>query len=770
MVSEESQAFAVPARFVAGSRVAGYLIEEQIGQGGMAVVFRAHDDRLDRTVALKVLAPALAADEAFRQRFIRESRAAAAVDDPHIIPVFEAGESSGVLFIAMRFVRGGDVRSLIAEAGLPPVDRVTDVVAQAASALDAAHSRGLVHRDVKPANMLLDGGQDRSDHVYLSDFGLSKFALQTTGLTDTGTFLGTLDYIAPEQIEGRTVDGKADQYSLACAAFELFSGTPPFHRPEAMAVMHAQLAVPPPPLTERRPDLPLAVNQVFARALAKQAADRYPTCRQFAAALRQALALGRVEEAGVAGHPPTQAVVMSAGSLPAGANTAATQAATPPQPVPFQPAALMQPGLATPPQPVPFQPAVSVPGAERSRSRVNPMLLVGASVVLAAGIVAAAIIFRSPVSTPSTLGGPSSSPSGSPSGSVSPHQTRPSTSPAGHSSTAGTGGGSGQVSQVSSSPAGFRFGSVFSPGAQGSMTSVSWSPTGSLVATSDKNGSTYVWDVSAGRQAAPPFGGPAGAFTTAFSPDGTELATGYSNGTTYIWSYKTGRLLASLRDPGSASGKEVDSVAFSPNGRTLATGDGNGYIDVWNVSSGGKLLTSLADPAGAGVFSVAFSSRGTLATGDYDGNVNIWDLASGASTATFALPGGSCPSTICAAVSALAFSGDGRVLAAGNESGSAELWNLAAGTGSLINPPVAAAGKSIWAFSFGGSGLLAMADANGHAYLYRLAGGGLTASIAGSLTDPDSGSDGIGSLAFSADGRYLVTGDTNGNAYLWHTG
>src|SRR5262249_12669637 len=162
--------------FAPGTRVAGYLLEEQIGQGGMAVVFRAHDERLDRTVALKILAPALAADEAFTQRFMRESRAAAAVDDPHIIPGFEAGEAGGVRVIALRCGRRGAVRSLVAAPGPMPPGRVAELISQVASALDAAHSRGLVHRDVKPANMLLDAssGVGRRDHIYLSDFGLSK--------------------------------------------------------------------------------------------------------------------------------------------------------------------------------------------------------------------------------------------------------------------------------------------------------------------------------------------------------------------------------------------------------------------------------------------------------------------------------------------------------------------------------------------------------------------------------------------------------------------
>ncbi len=279
--------------FAPGSRIASYLLEQRIGQGGMAVVFRAHDERLDRTVALKILAPDLAEDEVFRQRFIRESRAAAATDDPHIIPVFEAGEASGALFIAMRFVRGGDVRSLLGRLGPLPPGRVAEIISQVASALDAAHARGLVHRDVKPANMLLDGssGEGRPVHVYLSDFGLSKGALQSSGLTGKGTFLGTLDYISPEQIEGKLVDGRADQYALACAAFEILTGTPPFRRDEATATMYAQLSEPPPALSSYRAGLPAAVDAVFVKALAKAPDDRFDRCRDFAEALRAALGL-----------------------------------------------------------------------------------------------------------------------------------------------------------------------------------------------------------------------------------------------------------------------------------------------------------------------------------------------------------------------------------------------------------------------------------------------------------------------------------------------
>jgi predicted ATPase/class 3 adenylate cyclase len=293
----------------AGSRVAGYLLEEQVGEGGMAVVFRARDERLGRVVAVKVLAPGLASDAEFRARFLRESRAAAAVDDPHIIPVFEAGEAGGVLFLAMRYAPGADVRTLVKREGPLPSGRAAGIISAVASALDAAHAAGLVHRDVKPANMLLDAWAGRPDHVYLSDFGLSK-PITGPGLTRTGQFLGTLDYVAPEQLQGGEVDGRADQYALGCAAFELLAGVPPFHREGAVAVLYEH-ASEPPPLSSWRPELPRVADAVLARALAKAAGDRYGSCREFADALRAALGLPPYAQAGgeVGGQAGSQTVI-----------------------------------------------------------------------------------------------------------------------------------------------------------------------------------------------------------------------------------------------------------------------------------------------------------------------------------------------------------------------------------------------------------------------------------------------------------------------------
>jgi serine/threonine protein kinase len=346
-----AQQYGMMARLVPGSQLAGYVIEEQVGAGGMAVVFRARDGVLGRLAALKILSPALAADQEFRARFLRESRAVASVEEPHIIPVYGAGEVDGVLYIATKFVPGGDLADVLERAGgaLDP-GRAVAFIEQVASALDAAHAAGLVHRDVKPGNVLVDMVPGRGEHAYLSDFGLSKRATAASGLTATGTFLGTPDYCAPEQIRGLPVDGRGDQYSLACMAFALLTGNVPFRRQESMATLFAHLNDPVPPLSAYRSDLPSATDTVLARGLAKEPQDRYGRCGEFAAALRDSLtgashyapaAQTRLESAPRASRPPhvPETAVWSGTAAPHAAPRAAaapaasqrTWAAQPPQ-------------------------------------------------------------------------------------------------------------------------------------------------------------------------------------------------------------------------------------------------------------------------------------------------------------------------------------------------------------------------------------------------------------------------------------------------------
>jgi Protein kinase domain/PASTA domain len=283
------QAFHWPHRLGPGSEVAGYRIEQQIGAGGMAIVFRARDQRLGRLVALKVLAPALAADEEFRARFIREWRAATAVEHPHIVPIYAADAADDILYIAMRMVNGGDLGQVVRRDGPLSPGRAAAFISAVGSALDAAHSVGLLHRDVKPGNILVDSAAGMPDHAYLSDFGLSKGASSSAALTGAGQFVGTAHYAAPEQISGERVDARADQYALACVAYELLTGGVPFERDHWQSVLLAHLSHHPPAVTPQRPDLPAPVDYVIAKGMAKSPGDRYQSCGEFAASLRAVL-------------------------------------------------------------------------------------------------------------------------------------------------------------------------------------------------------------------------------------------------------------------------------------------------------------------------------------------------------------------------------------------------------------------------------------------------------------------------------------------------
>ncbi|MFP3989578.1 serine/threonine-protein kinase [Streptomyces sp. E11-3] len=306
---DPSIAYGRPSELI-GQRIAGYLVEREIGRGGMAVVYRARDLRLERTVALKLLAPELARNDTFRKRFTHESQVAAAIDHPHIVPVFAAGETDGILYIAMRYVPGQDLRVLLDRQGPLSAETAGRIATQVASALDAAHAHELVHRDVKPGNILIAAGtdSDHPEHVYLTDFGLTKKSLSLTGLTTVGQFVGTLDYVAPEQISGRPVDGRCDVYSLGCVVYETMAGAPPFQRDDDLALLWAHQYDPPPPLTTRRPDLPAALDDVLAKALAKTPDERYGSCLEFVSDLRSAAAqkprTAQVDLAG--GHAPTR--------------------------------------------------------------------------------------------------------------------------------------------------------------------------------------------------------------------------------------------------------------------------------------------------------------------------------------------------------------------------------------------------------------------------------------------------------------------------------
>ncbi|MDP9491153.1 MAG: serine/threonine-protein kinase [Actinomycetota bacterium] len=267
-----------------GTKLAAYELQEIVARGGMGVVYRAQHVHLRRPAAVKLLLPEIAQDDDFRRRFLRESQIAASLQHPNVVTVYDAGEADGLLYIAMQYIEGTDLATLLEEEGSLESGRALSIVGQVAAALDAAHALGLVHRDVKPANVLLDG-----DHAFLTDFGLSKPASSQTNLTAKGQFVGTIAYMAPEQIKGAAVDPRTDVYALGCVLYHCLAGGVPYARDSDVAVIFAHMEERPELLSSPGSGLPQALDAVIAKALAKRAEDRYETCTRLVEAARNAL-------------------------------------------------------------------------------------------------------------------------------------------------------------------------------------------------------------------------------------------------------------------------------------------------------------------------------------------------------------------------------------------------------------------------------------------------------------------------------------------------
>jgi hypothetical protein len=694
-----------------GSQVAGYLLERQIGTGGMAVVYQARDVRLGRLVALKVMAPALAGDETFRLRFVREAQTAAAVDHPHIIPVYEAGEAGGILFIAMRFVGGGDLRSQLRREGPLTPDRVMAAIAAVASALDAAHAAGLVHRDVKPANMLRDTRLGRPDHVYLSDFGLSK-GMQSSQLTGSSQFLGTPDYTAPEQIEGAAADGRTDQYALACSAFQLLTAAVPFARSESWQTVWAHLNTPPPTLTALRPELHPAVDAVFARAMAKSPPDRFPDCRAFADALGSALAGGYFPVA------PPAARSATTGATPAvGTGAAATTV-----------------GPAT-------AGLLGLRGTTAGRRRRRPprrrrVIGLTAAVVACTGVTALLVVPHLTGSAAATGGpGPSANPSLFGLAAVFTPPTK------------------AEQWQEATSVAFSTSGKTLAVGLT----------TGSANAyrASTFRGETYLFNMASGKQSAvlPQAGG-----TAVFSPDGKQLAASGGTGQRTVYLVKAvdmDHALALSTLPGTG-GEQIKNLAFSPNGRLLAADDTSGGFYLWSTATGRPVGTEISGPSASSA--MAFSPDGkTIAVAGANA-ISLWDVGIGSIVASIPVHGGGL-------IGPMTYSPDGRLLAAAVPNGQVGLWD--ATTHALLGTLQDTGSQGVTALAISSdSQTLAVGDANGKTYLWDLRTRKLIVTLTNPVGPVPPGLSAqtlypVDSVAFSPDGRTLATSDTDGSAYLW---
>jgi serine/threonine protein kinase len=278
--------------------IAGYRIEAVVGRGGMGVVYRASQLALERPVAIKLIATERAQDPVFRERFEREARLAASIEHVNVIPVYEAGEDDGLLYIVMRLVDGIDLARVLDRGGALQPPRAARLVTQLAAALDAAHARGLVHRDVKPANVLLT--LDEPEHLYLTDFGVAREVGGGAALTNAGGWVGTLDYLAPEQIRGEPADAAGDLYALAGLLYHCLTGAVPFPRDSDAAKLWAHVNAPPPAPCTLRPELPAAIDHVVARGLAKEPGERYATAADLARACAEALGVPGLLGAAVA--------------------------------------------------------------------------------------------------------------------------------------------------------------------------------------------------------------------------------------------------------------------------------------------------------------------------------------------------------------------------------------------------------------------------------------------------------------------------------------
>jgi WD40 repeat protein len=684
-----------------GTLLAGYRIESRIGSGGMAVVYRARDERLGRWIALKVIAPDWTHDEEFRRRFVAESRAAARVDDPHVIPVYEAGQADGVLFIAMRLVTGADLWEVLRREGALPPGRALDLLSPVASALDAAHAAGLVHRDVKPGNVLVDERPGRPDHVYLADFGLSKGAVAGISLTGAGIPVGTPAYSAPEQVQGHDVDGRADQYALACVAFELLTGRVPYQRDQPLAVLFAHLSAPPPSLTAYRPGLPPRADEVMARALGKQPEQRYASCRDFTDALREAFGLAPYHSGGAGRGPVSPA-----------ARPVTTEA-------PYRGPSPTGPA-------VPGRHTESGPGRDGPprRSRRRALAIALAVAVVAVGAPVSWLLASSP--GPSAARAPAGTQATppdrllatlaprAPSGAVESAAFKPGTATLAAGMSNGDAGLWDTTTRTTAGVLHRTLGAGY----------VAFGPGGATLAVGE-GGDIFLWN-TAGRTATltatlPAPAALAGQSVTsvAFGPS-RLLAVGYSEGEVFIWDTATGKPAAVLSGPADARG--TTSVAFGAGG-VLALGYSDGDVYLWD-STTGKNTAVLTGPPGLanlvgsnGVTSVTFTPGGaTMAVGYFSGVVCLWDVATEQNTATINPPSSSQGST------QVAFGPRGNTLAVGYANGEVRLWGTTADrtTGVLRGHGRAPGPGSVGALAFGPDGTLAVGAGSGDIYLWHV--------------------------------------------------
>ena len=698
-----------------GDVFAGYTVLRQLGLGGMGAVYLARHPRMQRSVALKLLRSDLCADPEFTRRFEHEVETLAGLSHPNIVSILDCGQHDGQLWLSVQYVDGVDGETALeAAGGLLPADRVLHIVTGVAAALDHAHKRNLVHRDVKPANVLLTApGDDEPEWVFLTDFGIAKSLDANTRLTRTGNVVATLEYASPEQIESAPLDARSDVYSLACVAHRMLTGSVPYPGESVTAKMHGHLILPPPRPTSLIPWLAPAVDGVVTQAMAKDPAQRFPTCRAFAAALADA-----IEDFPAPPPPPYRMRLRRSGSGPPSAVGPVSS---------DELAAAESERLADLLRRTRFfdlpESLIDLPSAPGGwsrtpatvsieigcRDRVRRVVIDPTSprrpqalVELVATIEAAGLAQPVRPTTQAPVPPPTAS-ADLPTAerTVTDFRTAPPAPQAAHTAPPDPIGLSESqilVAERASLPARLPVASdplllTTSPRlaaslgwtgaapnmlrgheAGGSLDEgvrcVAFSPDGGLLAANGDDETVELWNPETGERLHTLTGHSSWVHTVAFSPDGRLLATGSDDKTVRLWDPRTGEQLRTL----TGHQHSVVAVAFSPDGRLLATGGRDKTVLLWDPQSGkrwnprsGKSLHTRTGHTN-GVRTVAFSPDGRLlATGGHDKTVRLWDPLTGEQLRT--LIGHR------EWVAAVAFSPDGRLFATGSEDGGVRVWH-----------------------------------------------------------------------------------------------
>jgi WD40 repeat protein/predicted Ser/Thr protein kinase len=796
-----------------GGELFGYRIEGLLGRGGMGVVYLCEDLRLRRRVALKLLTASLAQDAEFRERFLAEAELAASLDHPNVVPIYEAGDVDGQLFIAMRYVEGRDLRALIRDGPLS-AERALGLCAQVAEALDFAHQHGLVHGDVKPANVLVDA----RDHVYLADFGVTR-RLEAPQAVEPG-LLGTIDYAAPELIRGEQLDARADEYSLACVLHECLTGQTPFARPSSPAVLFAHLEEPPP--------APPGLEAVMETALAKDRADRFETCAEVTAAAAEALGIGQHADWGRRAtewdrHGRRRAFLLTGANLEAAERWRREAASREPAPsvlhnefidasrqavtrrlrriqafvsvalvvaIGLAIVALVQRQIAVTNQQTAqsLQLAANAEATLTTDPELSTLLALQALRVrdtpqaeqaLRDALPQLRILAR--LRPDGTVNGAALSPNGreivtvgqaGPASvwSTSSHRrlavlappdytyvTSAAFSPDGKQIITATNAGDVLFWSTKSHQRVGRPIDVYAPGDLGDQISAAFTPDGERIVIAGDDG-VAIWSAShhheLGRLTVPV----ASASTTAaLSPDGTEMLTVSSSGTvsrTSLWSVSSHRRLAVLTEPtngGNGQGSFLERAAFSPDGSAIVTASNDGTARIWSTSTH-RQLAVLTEPGDTWLQSAAFSPDGKeIVTASRDGTARIWSTSSHQQLAVFTESDAS-------PLLSAGFSPDGRELVTVSQDGGVRIWD-ATDPQQLAMFGDSSGGPLNDAEFSPDSTQIVTASLNGTARIWSASSHRELAV----LTEPDRSP--IETAAFSPDGRRIVTAAND--ARIW---